>query len=130
MRHARVLLLLLAVAGAACGGSDGDEGIGSPTSPTTGGGSGCQRPSAPGNLTGVVSINTATFTWSPVNGANDYLVTVGPNPGTSSALSTNTTQTTYTWNAIPRGTYHARVEARNTCGSSGSSNEITITVVG
>ncbi|MGH9349610.1 MAG: fibronectin type III domain-containing protein [Vicinamibacterales bacterium] len=132
------LLAVMVAACVSCGGSgEGDNG-GSPTSPSGGGsgsgsgggggGSGCTRPSAPGNLAAMVSSNNAVFTWSPVGGVIDYQVLVGPSPGTSTVMSTNTTHTSYNWNGISRGTYYVRVEARNSCGSSPSSNEVSFTI--
>ena len=128
-------LALVLAAGIGCGGgADGDGG--SPTGPTGGGGGGtgsgnggCTRPSAPGNLTASVNLNSVVFTWSPVNSTTDYSLLVGNGPSTSNVLSTNTSQTNYTWNGVNRGTYYARVEARNSCGSGASSNEVTFTIV-
>jgi hypothetical protein len=57
------------------------------------------------------------------------LILVGTSPSSSDALSTNTTQTSYTWTA-KSGTQYARVQAKMPCGTSGSSNEVVIVVAG
>ena len=82
----------------------------------------------PGSFRASVSGTTVTFSWTAVNGADDYLIGVGTSRGSSRSLSTNTTQTTYTWvGATPR-TYYGRVVARNACGPGAASNEATFTV--
>jgi hypothetical protein len=55
------------------------------------------------------------------------LILVGTTPSSSNSLSTNTTQTTYTWTISP-GTYYARVQSKNGSTTSGSSNEVSFTV--
>lgn len=127
--YGRVLLALVVAGGIACGG-EGDGGGGdnaSPTSPTPTS-SGCSRPAAPSNFQAAVTGNNAAFSWSAVSGAIDYDIRVGTGPGSSNVLSTNTTQTTYNWNGINSGTYYARVEARNSCGSGQSSNEVSFRI--
>lgn len=122
------LLAVLAIGSVACGGSDDGGGdSGSPTSPT-GGGGGCNRPGAPVNVAAAVSFSSVVFSWSAVNSARDYVIMVGSTPGTSNMLSTNTTQTSYNWNGVPPGTYHVRVEARNTCGSGAPSTQVTFAI--
>jgi hypothetical protein len=132
----RVGILMIAMAAAvtmACGGSD--NGSQSPTGPTpssSGGGSSQPAPSnggltAPTNLRVVAVAGTAvTLNWS-ASGSPEYLVLVGTAPSSSNALSTNTTQTTYTWTVSP-GTYYARVQSKNGTATSGSSNEVSFTV--
>jgi hypothetical protein len=64
-----------------------------------------------------------------VSGASEYAVLVGSTPSSSDLLSTNTTNSNYTWTAKP-GRQFARVQAK--CGGSwgGSSNEVDFTVAG
>jgi hypothetical protein len=85
-------------------------------------------PTAPSNLA-VASIQgtVVTLTWTGVSGAIDYTVLVGSTPSSSDQLSTNTTNTSYTWTA-KKGLQYARVQARFPCGMSGSSNEVAYTV--
>ncbi len=66
-----------------------------------------------------------TLQWSAVSGATEYMVLVGSTPSSSDQLSTNTTNTSYTWTARP-GRQYARVQAK--CGGQfgGSSNEVDV----
>jgi hypothetical protein len=134
----RVGIFLIAVAAAvtmACGG--GDEASPSPTAPS-GGTGGASQPaptppssgglSAPTNLTVKVIGTQVTLTWSS-SGSPQYQILVGTSPSSSNALSTNTTQTTYTWTVSP-GTYYARVQSLSGTTTSGSSNEVNFTVSG
>jgi len=133
----RVGIFLIALAAAvtmACGGADNESA--SPTAPS-GSGGGASQPapapsngglSAPANLTVKVSGTQVTLTWSST-GAPEYLVLVGTASSSSNALSTNTTQTTYTWTVSP-GSYYARVQSKNGTATSGSSNEVNFTVSG
>lgn len=75
-----------------------------------------------------MSGSRVTFTWSEVSGANDYMIFVGTSSGGSNMQSTNTTHTNFQWNGGDRGTYYARVQARNSCGQSGMSNELVFTI--
>ena len=128
-------IVLAAVLTAACGGA---ESVGSsPTGPSpTAPGSPSQpqpngsAPSAPGNLT-VASVTgtVVTLSWSAASGAAEYLILVGTSPSSSNTLSTNTTQTTYTWTVSP-GTYYARVQAKIGTATSGSSNEVSFFIAG
>ena len=126
-------IVISAVLTAACGGAE--EVGSSPTgpSPTVTVPSQPQpscTPAAPGNLT-VASIQgtVVSLTWSGVNGATEYLILVGSGPSSSDELSTNTTQTNYTWTS-KSGRHYARVQAKYSCGTSGSSNEVEFTVAG
>jgi hypothetical protein len=129
--------VLAAVVVTACGG----EGGSTPTSPSgsasSGGGGGstpqanCTVPSAPGNLqvTSVVGTNVS-LGWSGVSGATEYLVLVGSTSGNSDELFTNTTQTAYSYGGVKPGKHYARVQSKNACGTSGSSNQVEYTVAG
>jgi hypothetical protein len=134
----RFNLLALAAAAAlsiACGGDSGESP--SPTAPsqgttttTTTSGGGCSLPGAPGGLAVTVASTRVTMTWAPVNGASDYLVLVGTTASSSNVISTNTTNPEFFWNGATLGTYYARIQSRNPCGTSGSSNEVAFTVTG
>lgn len=119
MRLCVSLLVALALGAAACG--DNDEPTG-PTAP-----SGCTLPSSPANFAVALAGSSAVFSWSAVSGANDYVIRIGSTPGSGNMVSTNTTQTTFTWNGTGRGTYYATVEARNACGGGPVSNTLTFT---
>ena len=128
------LVLVAAVTGA-CGAAD--EGSSSPTGPssTSTGTSSQPQPPAPASCVptnlSVASITgtVVTLQWSAVNGAAGYAILVGSTPSSSDQLSTNTTQTNYTWTAKP-GRQYARIQA--SCGGvyGGSSNEVEFTVPG
>ena len=86
-------------------------------------------PSAPANLVVVAVVGTTvSLRWNPVSNATQYLVLVGTAPSSSNILSTNTTNADYTWGGVQPGHHYARVQAVNSCGTSGSSNEVDFTV--
>jgi hypothetical protein len=129
------VMALTAAVSIACGGSENESS--SPTAPspsTSGGGSSQPAPSsggltAPTNLRVVAVAGTSvTLSWA-ASGSPEYLILVGTAPSSSNALSTNTTQTTYTWTVSP-GTYYARVQSKSGTNTSGSSNEVSFTVSG
>jgi hypothetical protein len=94
-----------------------------PTPPTTS----C-APAAPTNLTYVQSgSSTRVFTWNASASAADYFIGIGSSTGNADLVYTNTTQTTYSWTgtSITSAFYYARVYARNSCGSSAWSTEIS-----
>ena len=68
-----------------------------------------------------------TLGWNAVSGATEYVVLVGSAPGSSDQLSTNTTNTSYTWTA-KGGRQYARVQAKCNGEFGSSSNEIDYTV--
>ena len=133
----RAGLFVVAIAAAvtmACGGSE-NGGSSSPTGPSSSSSSNpppqssCTAPpSAPTNLR-VAAQNGSQITleWSAVSSATQYEVMVGPTPSSSNTLLTNTGQNSYMFTA-PTGTYYARVQAKNACGGSPASNEISFTV--
>jgi Fibronectin type III domain len=136
MKRAGLFFIAIAAAATiACGSSDNEPS--SPTGPSSsspgsnpGPQPSCTAPSTPGNLAVASIAGTAvTLTWSGANGATEYLVLVGTTPSSSNTLSTNTSQTNYTWTVSP-GTHYARIQAKNACGTSGSSNEVIFTVAG
>jgi hypothetical protein len=126
------IVLAAAVTGA-CGGSDSMGS--SPTAPSSASNSASQPtspascpPSAPSNLAVASQQGTViTLQWSAPAGATEYSILVGSTPSSSDLLSTNTSQTNYTWTA-KSGRQYARVQARGPCGAySGSSNEVEFT---
>lgn len=135
----RVGVLSIVLAAAVTGACGGAEGVSSsptaPSSTTTTAPPPAPAPApqpscVPANLT-VVSVQgtVVTLQWSAVSGASEYLILVGSTPSSSDSLSTNTTNTSYTWTAKP-GKQFARVQAK--CGGSfgSSSNEVDFTVSG
>ena len=128
------IVLAAAVTGA-CGGADGVGSAppGPASTPTTT--SSQPQPTSqascvPANLVvTAVRGSSVTLQWSAVNGASEYAILVGSAPSSSDQLSTNTTNTTYTWTAKP-GRQFARIQAK--CGGAwgGSSNEAEFTVAG
>jgi hypothetical protein len=129
------LALVSAILVGACGGASGPSAATSPTAPSsvvqtvqtvqTGT---CSPPNAPANLV-VTAIDTrVTLTWSAVSGITEYIVLIGSAASNSNELLTNTTNTTYQWNGAALGQHYARILAKNTCGTSGSSNEVAFRV--
>jgi hypothetical protein len=88
-------------------------------------------PGAPANLrVDFVQGTTVSLSWSAVGGATEYLVLVGSTSGNSDELFTNTSQTTYSYGGVKPGHHYARVQAKNACGTSGSSNQVDYSVAG
>ena len=127
------IVLAAAITGA-CGGaesaSSSPTGPSTPTTPTPSQPQPTPQPAAcvPTNLH-VVSIQgtVVTLGWNGVSGATEYVVLVGSTPGSSDQLSTNTTNTSYTWTA-KGGRQYARVQAKCNGQFGSSSNEIDYTV--
>ena len=127
------IVLAAAVTGA-CGGAESASS--SPTAPSTTTTPTPSQPQptpqpaacVPTNLH-VVSIQgtVVTLGWNGVSGATEYVVLVGSTPGSSDQLSTNTTNTSYTWTA-KGGRQFARVQAKCNGQFGSSSNEIDYTV--
>ena len=135
MNRAGVLSIVLAAAvTGACGGSDSVSS--SPTGPSSTTTTTASQPQptpqpaacVPANLH-VVSVtgSVVTLEWNAVSGATEYSVLVGSSPGSSDQLSTNTTNTIYTWTA-KGGRQYARVQAKCNGTFGGSSNEVEYTV--
>lgn len=73
--------------------------------------------------------NTVAASWKASPGAvGIYIVESGNAPGSSDLPARETPSTVLTVTRIPPGTYYARVRARNACGISPPSNEITLVV--
>lgn len=131
MKRVGVLAIVLAaVVTGACGGADGVSPA--PTSPSpatsTTTPSSAQQACVPSNLRLASKQGTVvTLAWDAVSNATEYLVLVGSAPSASDHLSTNTTNTSYTWTA-KTGQQYARVQAKCNGQFGGSSNEIAYTV--
>jgi hypothetical protein len=127
------IVLAAAVTGA-CGGAESASS--SPTGPSTTTPATSPQPQptpqpaacVPTNLRVASKQGTVvTLEWNAVSGATEYVVLVGSSPGSSDQLSTNTTNTSYTWTA-KEGRQYARVQAKCNGQFGSSSNEIEYTV--
>lgn len=132
MNRVGVLSIVLAAAvTGACGGAESSSS--SPTGPSSTPVASQPQPSqgscVPTNLRVGTQGTVVTLQWNAVSGATEYLVLVGSAPSSSDRLSTNTTNTSYTWTASV-GRQYARVQAK--CGGSwgSSSNEVEFTIAG
>lgn len=89
-------------------------------------------PEAPSNLTATREGDTVNGSWSAPAGEQmptTYVIEVGSQPGLNDQGTFVVPATTTTFgNKTPPGTYFARVYARNACGTSPASNEVTVTV--
>ena len=133
----RVTLYVAALAAMVAAGCSGSKGGATPTSPSASTSSGgtappqasCTMPAAPANLhVDSLQGSTVSLSWSAVSGATEYLVLVGSTSGSSDELFTNTSQAAYTTGGVKVGHHYARVQAKNACGTSGSSNQVDFTV--
>jgi hypothetical protein len=93
---------------------------------------GCSAPpAAPGGLRSVVLDSNVTLAWNPAAGSPaSYIIEAGSFPGESNVLvsDTGTTATMMTAANVGGGTYFVRVRARNACGASAPSNEVSVVV--
>ena len=92
-------------------------------------------PGAPSNLAASVAGNTASFTWNaPATGGPvaSYLLVAGTTPGFAIPIATVSLPGTpgAAIPGVPPGTYYVRILALNAGGTSGPSNEVTVTVAG
>ena len=129
--HLLVAIVVAALA-AACSGDPVEEGGPGPlpTGPSpvvTPPPASCAPPDAP-QLSVTTNDTRVTLTWNAVSGATTYVLLVSRTPGGSEELSVDTTRTSEQWIAAPPGTHYARVQAKNACGTSASSNVVTFTV--
>ncbi|MCC7126175.1 MAG: fibronectin type III domain-containing protein [Acidobacteria bacterium] len=90
-------------------------------------------PAAPSNLAYTQDGNRINGTWAAPGGDEQpatYVIEVGSRTGLNDqgTFVLPATTTLYQGNGSPPGTYFARVYARNACGTSGPSNEVTFTV--
>jgi hypothetical protein len=84
--------------------------------------------SAPQNLTGTVTGNTVTLTWSESSGATGYLVEAALTPGGLPVASLPVAGTTLTVPNVPSGNYYVKVRATGAAGNGAASNEILVSV--
>jgi hypothetical protein len=94
------------------------------------GNTGCTAPAQPANLTGSVSGATVTLSWSAGAGATSYILQAGSSPGSSNLVSASDVGngTSFVANGVSNGLYYVRVLAKNSCGQSAASNEVTASV--
>ena len=96
------------------------------------GGSGCVPPGAPTGLTTTTNTGgTVGLRWNAASGVpTSYGLEAGSAPGTANLANTDVgAVTTFTATGVGPGTYFVRVRAKNACGTSAPSNEVTIVVV-
>lgn len=94
-------------------------------------GRGCTSPPpAPTGLVASVSGRTLTAQWSPSFHALDYIGEAGTTPGGTDLRNGPIGSATpaVTVPELGLGTFYLRVRAKNNCGVSGPSNEVTVTV--
>ncbi len=89
-------------------------------------------PEAPSNLTYAQEGDTVRGSWTPPAGEQlptTYVIEAGSQPGLNDqgTFVVPATGTTF-GDKTPPGTYYVRVYARNACGTSPASNEVTVTV--
>ena len=87
-------------------------------------------PAAPGGLRFSVTGSTVVLEWSGSAGAASYVVEAGSSSGASNLVvsDTGSAATSMTATGVGAGTYFVRMRARNSCATSGPSNEVTIVV--
>jgi hypothetical protein len=98
-----------------------------------GGGGPCTG--APGAPTGFMitgnSGGTVSFSWTASSGSpTSYIIEAGSTPGATNLANSDLggTATTFTAPGVGRGTYYVRLRAKNSCGTSSVSNEVTLVV--
>ena len=90
-------------------------------------------PQPPSGLVSTVDGNSVTLTWTAASGSpSTYVVAAGSAPLLSdlAIVDLGSTATTMTANDLGAGKYYIRVRAKNACGTSGSSNEVIVNVLG
>jgi predicted phage tail protein len=93
----------------------------------------CSAPPGPPGGLRVVSVNSGAvvLAWNVSSGIpTTYVVEAGSGPGLADLANADLggTATTLTATGVVPGTYYVRVRARNTCGASAASNEITVSM--
>jgi predicted phage tail protein len=74
---------------------------------------------------------TVTFGWNAATGGpTTYVLEAGNATGSANLANVNlgSPATTYTAGGVGAGTYYVRIRAKNACGTSGVSNEVTLIV--
>lgn len=95
--------------------------------------SGVAPPGPPSGMTATASLSTVGMSWTPAatGGAADrFLIDAGTAPGTYNigTLVVTAPATSFAVGNVPTGTYYVRVRAQNALGTSGPSNEASVTV--
>lgn len=88
-------------------------------------------PSAPSEMTASIAGSTVMIRWTAALGApRSYVLEAGSAPGRTDIASVDLGRTTrFTLPGVGPGTYYGRVRAKNDCGTSGPSNEVTVRVL-
>jgi len=94
-------------------------------------GGGCVSPGAPSGL--VITTNsggTVGLQWNAASGgATSYVLEAGSAAGLANLANSDVGATTaFSTSGVGAGTYYVRVRAKNACGTSAASNEVTIVV--
>jgi hypothetical protein len=73
---------------------------------------------------------TVSFQWNASAGATSYVIEAGSIPGASNLANSDlgSSATSFTAPGVGRGTYFVRLRAKNLCGVSAPSNEVTLIV--
>lgn len=93
----------------------------------------CSAPPAePTGVTYTADGNQATLRWDPAAGeepVTTYIIEAGSTPGANNqgTFVAPASSTTFQRDAAP-GTYYVRMYARNACGTSAASQELTVTI--
>jgi hypothetical protein len=89
----------------------------------------------PGSPTGFIltgnSGGTVSFIWGASSGSpTTYIIEAGSTPGATNLANSDlgSSATVFTAFGVGRGTYYVRLRGRNSCGTSGPSNEVTLVV--
>ena len=92
---------------------------------------GCQSaPSSPTGLSATVNGSAVTLNWSAGAGeaVDRYILEVGLAPGATNFVIDTQNPATALSASAPAGTYYVRVRGRNSCGTSGVSNQVQVVV--
>jgi fibronectin type 3 domain-containing protein/regulation of enolase protein 1 (concanavalin A-like superfamily) len=91
-------------------------------------GSGITIPSAPTGLSAVGGSATVALQWSSSSSATSYNIYRGASSGSETILASGITASSYTDSTVTNGdTYYYVVTATNSAGTSGNSNEVSVT---
>lgn len=85
-------------------------------------------PPAPTGYAAQVANLNVSLSWNASPRATSYVLEAGSGPGLANLFNANVGAATALAAAAPPGTYHTRVRAVNACGTSGPSNEVTLTL--